>query len=103
MTNLRSLLAKNIKKRREFLGISQAVLAEKVKTSTHYISQIERELKFPSTDMLERIAAALEFDTTDLFSTAPFPQDAIQQFQEGVRADIASIESRLESLMLTKK
>ena len=69
MTNLRSLLSKNIKKRREFLGISQAALAERVETSVHYISQIERKNKFPSTDMLERIAFALEFDTTDLFST----------------------------------
>jgi hypothetical protein len=55
------------------------------------------------TDMLERIASALEFDTTDLFSTAPFPQEAINEFQEGIKADIASIESRLESLLMSKK
>jgi len=103
MTNLRSLLSDNIKKRREFLGISQATLAERVETSTHYISQIERKNKFPSSDMLERIAAALEFDTPELFSTAPFPQEAIKEFQEGIKADISSIEGRLETLMRTKK
>jgi len=103
MTNLRSLLSKNIKKRREHLGISQAVLAERVDTSTHYISQIERKIRFPTVDMMERIALALEFDTTDLFSVAPFPQEAIKEFQEGIKADISSIEGRLENLMRSKK
>ncbi|MDR2716508.1 MAG: helix-turn-helix domain-containing protein [Treponema sp.] len=103
MTDIRSLLSNNIKKRREFLGISQAALAEGVETSTHYISQIERKIKFPSPEMLERIAVALEFDTPELFSVAPFPPEALKEFQEGVKADISSIESRLENLMWSKK
>jgi len=85
------------------LGISQAILAEKVETSTHYISQIERKTKFPSVEMLERIAIALEFDTPELFSVAPFPPEAIKKFQEGVKADISSIEGRLEILIQSKK
>jgi len=85
------------------LGISQATLAEKVETSTHYISQIERKTKFPSVEMLERIAVALEFDTPELFSVAPFPQEAIKDFQDGVKADISSIENRLISLIQSKK
>jgi transcriptional regulator with XRE-family HTH domain len=103
MTNLRSLLSCNIKKRRKYLGISQATLAERVETSTHYISQIERKNKFPSPEMLERIALALEFDTPELFSVSPFPSEAIKEFQEGVKADIFSIEGRLENLMKSKK
>jgi len=82
------------------LGISQAALAEKVETSTDYISQIERKKRFPSPDVLERIAAALELDTPELFSAAPFPPEAIKEFQEGVKADI---EARLENLMRLKK
>ena len=103
MTDIRSLLSNNIKKRREFLGISQASLAESVGTSTHYISQIERKIRFPSPEIMERIAVALEFDTPELFSVAPFPPEAIKEFQEGVKADISSLESRLESLMRSKK
>ena len=103
MTDIRSLLSNNIKKRREFLGISQAVLAESVGTSTHYISQIERKIRFPTPEILERIAKALEFDTPELFSVAPFPPEAIKEFQEGVKADISSLESRLESLMRSKQ
>jgi transcriptional regulator with XRE-family HTH domain len=103
MTDIRSLLSTNIKKRREFLGISQAALAERVDTSTHYISQIERKIRFPSPEIMERIASALEFDTPELFSVAPFPPEAIKEFQEGVKADISSLEGRLESLMRSKK
>jgi len=103
MTDIRSLLSNNIKRRREFLEISQASLAEKVEVSTDYISQIERKRKFPSPEILERIASALEFDTPELFSVAPFPPEAIKEFQEGVKADISSLESRLESLMRSKK
>ena len=95
MTSLRALLAGNIKKRRKFLGISQAVLAERVQTSTHHIAQIEQQNKFPSSEMLERIAKALEFDNWELFSAGPYSAEAIQKFQEGLKADI---EERLENL-----
>ena len=53
---------------RNALGLSQARLAEKVDTSTHYIGMIEIKKNFPSPEMLERIAAALGIDTLDLFA-----------------------------------
>jgi transcriptional regulator with XRE-family HTH domain len=95
MTSIRALLASNIKKRRKVLGISQAVLAEKAGTSTHHIAQIEQQNKFPSSEMLERIAFALEFDSWELFSAGPYSAEAIQRFQDGLKADI---EERLENL-----
>jgi transcriptional regulator with XRE-family HTH domain len=88
MTDLRVLLAYNIKKRRKALGISQEKLAEKVSTSTHYIGQIEQKNKFPSPEMMERIAAALEIDTPQLFSMASFTDEAIKRFKEGVTSDL---------------
>ncbi|MCL2244547.1 MAG: helix-turn-helix domain-containing protein [Treponema sp.] len=107
MTNLRALLSSNIKKRRSVLGISQAVLAQRVGTSTHYIAQIEQENKFPSAEMLERIAIGLEYDSIELFSIGPFPEEAIKQFLEGVKADFIatnySIERRIENLINSNK
>jgi transcriptional regulator with XRE-family HTH domain len=112
MTNLRFLLSKNIKKRRKILGISQALLAERADTSTHYIAQIEQQNRFPSSEMLERLAVALEIDSPELFSTGPFPfeaiqLEAIQQFQEGIKADVerikTDVEKRLERLMKSRK
>ena len=71
MTNLRDLLAQNIKKYRKIRGYSQENLAEKAKTSTTHIGMIEIGKKFPSTKMLENIADALGIDTPELFTTEP--------------------------------
>jgi len=100
MTSLRALLAHNMKEQRRILGITQVQLAEKVQTSTHYIGQIELGNKFPSPEMLERIAAALEIDSPQLFSMNSFPFEAIKQFQEGLLSDVetavvSAITSRL--------
>ena len=91
MTNLRSLLANNIKKRRKTLGISQSVLAEKVGTSNHYIGQIEQCKKFPSSEMLERIATALEMDSPELFSTQVFTDEAIKYVHNQIQADLDEV------------
>ena len=76
--------------RRRILGISQAKLAEKISTSTHYIVQIEQKNKFPSPEMLERIANALEIDSPQLFSMDSFSDIAIKRFQEGILADLGN-------------
>jgi transcriptional regulator with XRE-family HTH domain len=68
MTNIRDILAKNMRAYRNALGLTQAQLAEKVNTSTHYIGRIEAKKKFPSPEMLERIAIAMEIDTINLFT-----------------------------------
>jgi len=88
MTSLRSLLSHNIKEQRRILGITQEKLAEKAETSTHYIGQIELGNKFPSPEMLERIAEALEIDSPQLFSMGSFPIEVIRMFQEGLLADV---------------
>jgi transcriptional regulator with XRE-family HTH domain len=69
MTDLRELLAQNIKKYRKIRGLSQESLAEKAGTSTTHIGMIEIGKRFPSTKMLEQIAAALGIDTPELFTT----------------------------------
>jgi transcriptional regulator with XRE-family HTH domain len=48
-------------------GMSQSRLAELANTNTRYIAAIERCEKFPSIEMIERIATALQKDTLDLF------------------------------------
>jgi transcriptional regulator with XRE-family HTH domain len=94
MTSLRALLAFNMKEQRHVLGLSQAKLAEKINTSTHYIGMIELERKFPSPEMLERIAAALDMDSPDLFSIRAYPAEAsnsIQSLRKQVMSDIEQI------------
>ena len=91
MTNLRQVLALNMKERRSILGLSQAKLAEKVNTATTYIAMIELEKKFPSVEMLERIASALLVDTTELFSVKPLPEDSLKKLHKAILLDFEKI------------
>jgi transcriptional regulator with XRE-family HTH domain len=88
MTRLRALLAFNMREKRRILGISQAKLARKAGTSTQYVAMIELEKKFPSPEMLERLAAALEIDPPELFSMPPSPAGTLRKLHEAVLTDI---------------
>jgi transcriptional regulator with XRE-family HTH domain len=88
MTNIRNVLAKNMKAYRNALGLSQAKLAEKVGTSTHYIGMIETKNNFPSPEMIERIASALGIDTLDLFSTDKKTPEAIKTYRKATLVDV---------------
>ncbi|MDR1803519.1 MAG: helix-turn-helix transcriptional regulator [Treponema sp.] len=68
MTDLRKILASNMKLYRKKLGISQAKLAEKANVTDNYIALIETGKRFPSVEIIERIAMVLQKDTVELFS-----------------------------------
>ena len=85
-----------MKAQRHILGITQAQLAERVNTSTNYIALIESEKKFPTPEMLERIAAALEIDAPALFSTRFYPSPVVGtlvKLQEQVLSDLSEVIS----------
>ena len=94
MTNIRDVLSKNMKAYRNVMGLSQAKLAEKVDTSTHYIGMIETKKNFPSPEMLERIAAALGIDTIDLFSTEKKLPEIMKTYRKAALKDIRGIVGR---------
>jgi transcriptional regulator with XRE-family HTH domain len=79
MTNLRQLLGANIKLYRNACGLSQSKLAEQAGTATNYISAIEGGRRFPSVEILERIAFVLGIDTPELFSMKPIQLDTIKK------------------------
>ena len=91
MTNLRQVLAVNMRKRRHTLGFSQAMLAEKANTAPTYIAMIELGKKFPSVEMMERIAEALTIDTIELFSVKPIPEDSLKKLHKAVLLDFEKI------------
>jgi len=93
MTNIREVLALNMKAYRNALGLTQAKLAEKVNTSTHYVGMIETQNKFPSPEMLERIATAFEIDTIDLFSTETNLQETMKTHQKAALKNIKKLLS----------
>ena len=57
-----SRIGKLIKRRREKLDLTQAVLAERCEITEQFVSNIERSTSIPSTETIMKLAAAL--DTT---------------------------------------
>ena len=57
---LKEVFIQNLREYRKERGISQATLAEKCETSTSYIGQIEIGNRFPSLELIEKMAAALQ-------------------------------------------
>jgi transcriptional regulator with XRE-family HTH domain len=95
MTDIRKVLAANIKAFRKEQGLTQAKLAEQAGTATHYIAMIEGCKNFPSPDMITRIAAVFGKDTVDLFSLTAIRHD----WKELILSDIGTlVDQRLNEL-----
>jgi transcriptional regulator with XRE-family HTH domain len=67
-TEVRQILSFNIKLFRKRKGLSQARLAEKMKISTNYLSDIETGRGWVSPLSLAKLAGALEIEVFELFS-----------------------------------
>ncbi|GHV51787.1 hypothetical protein AGMMS49579_07860 [Spirochaetia bacterium] len=91
MTDLRELLAFNIKFHRVRLGLSQEKLAENADTAANYIACIEAKRRFPSVEVMEKIAGALNIDTPELFSMESLQIESINGLQEEMVGEIAQI------------
>lgn len=99
MTNIRTVLAVNMKARRKDLNISQAELAEIIGTSPNYISKIEAEKQFPSVQMIENLARALLCDSIDLFSIEKIKKDSLEAVQESLCKEINSLVKQYFSMI----
>ena len=83
-------LSKNMKFYRKKEGLSQAALAEKAGTAANYIALIEVGKNFPSLQMLEKIATALNIDALDLFDKDSFSLIDCESLQKNL---IESLEN----------
>jgi transcriptional regulator with XRE-family HTH domain len=68
---IQELFIINLKDYRKSRKFSQFKLAERCNSSQTYIAEIERGKKFPSPDMIERIASALNIESYYLFKNEP--------------------------------
>lgn len=68
MNKFQEYLANNIKSARKRKKLTQMQLADLCETSTNYIGLMETAKRFPSVDMLEKIANALELKPQELFA-----------------------------------
>jgi len=72
---LRILLGKRIQFYRKQWKLSQAALAEKADISITFLSQIERGIKYPTSETLSRIANSLEVEVCELFQEGEVPTE----------------------------
>jgi transcriptional regulator with XRE-family HTH domain len=91
MANLRDILANNLKEYRKKCGLSQAKLSEKANISTQYIAMIEVARKFPTPEILDRIAKALETEAHELFLVKPSPESAMERLHDALVGNIERV------------
>jgi len=103
MTDIREVLALNLKKYRQARRWSQAKLAEKTGTSTQYIGMLEIKGKFPSSSMVHKLAAALGIDPTELFYKEIDPETVFKNSQKAIIEDISEEVNRLVSNFFIEK
>ena len=94
MTDLRKVLAFNLKMHRKKQNLTQAKLAELVDASDNHIVLIETGRRFPSINMLERLALALQIDILELFSIKSLEVSAKNDLKHAILTDIDSILTR---------
>jgi transcriptional regulator with XRE-family HTH domain len=84
MENIREILARNIREKRQELGITQSELAERADISTNFVAMIETRKKFPAPETLERLAGALGLDVSELFAGPASPENALKNLHNAI-------------------
>jgi len=106
--DLRRILSKNIKLLRSQRSLSQIELAEKANISIPFLSNIERQIKWPHPDTLARLAKALDVEVYALFQdkAPPLPanvQNALAKFKKDMAVSLhktvsTAIDGSLETI-----
>ena len=92
MASLREVFIENLKKKRRERGFSQAKLAEMTAVSTHHISMIEIGRNFPATELIERIATALNIGAYELFvDETGSKKREFEQLRNEIRSDMQQL------------
>ncbi|GHV80446.1 hypothetical protein AGMMS49944_22370 [Spirochaetia bacterium] len=97
------MFAYNLKEKRRNRGFSQAQLAEKVEVSTHHIGMIEIARDFPTLDLVERIAGALDIEIYELFVNPLSAHEELERLYQTVANDIERVVTEAVEKALSGK
>jgi len=102
-TGIREILANNLKEYRRKCGFSQEKLAEKAGISTPFLAMIEVSRKFPTPNVLDRLAEALNIKTYQLFAIPPLPDEAMERLHQSIVSNINQVvEEAVERAISTR-
>jgi len=82
--SLREIFAKNVREHRRRCGFSQEQLAEKTGITTQYLAMMEIARKFPSSEVLERMAAAMDIKVYELFLIDHSPREELELLRKDI-------------------
>ena len=103
MTNLRDIFAYNLKEKRQNCGITQAKLAEMVNVSVHHIATIETSRNYPTLDLVERMAKALDIEIYELFINPLSPHEEMERLYQVVAKNIDQVVADAVEKALTAR
>lgn len=93
------MIGKRIARRRRELGLTQAKVAEHCDISDQYLSNIERAVSIPSTEVIMRLAIALD-TTPDEFLSGTAHRDDGEEWR-GVAEELRTLNKK--QLELTRQ
>ena len=83
-SSLREIFAKNLRENRRKCAYSQEKLAEKAGISTQYLAMMEIARKFPTSEVLERIAMAMNIKVYELFLIDHSPREELNLLRQDI-------------------
>jgi len=89
MASIREVLANNIKEYRRKCGFSQDKLAELAGISSQYLATVETCRKFPTPEVLDRLATALGIEPHELF-TFSTPQNELEKLRQDIIGEVVT-------------
>ena len=95
MINIREILAENIKEKRRKIGLTQEKLAEKAGMSLQYLAMLELAHKFPSGEMLEKLANALDIETYELLAISPSANNELEILRNDIICEVKTLNETL--------
>ena len=90
-TDIKEIFAANLKENRRKKGLTQEKLAETADISLRYIAMLELGKSFPSGEMLEKLAKALEIQAFQLFYPLATLDGALLHLEQSILTKIEKI------------
>ena len=81
---IREIFAANLRENRRKCGFSQENLAEKAGISTQYLAMMEIARKFPSSEVIERLAGAMDIKVYELFLIDHSPREELKLLRQSI-------------------
>jgi len=95
MIDIKEIFAENLKKIRRKRGLTQEKLSEKANMSIQYLALLELARKFPSGEMLERLANALDIETYELLAVAPSANNELELLRKDIIYEVKTLNENL--------